>query len=405
MKAIIAGAGIAGLAAALSLNRHGWDVEIVEKAKDFRSGGYMIDFFGPGFDAAERLGLLPALRRRSSDIDKIDWVGADGRIDARLDYRLMQKTVRGRLFPLLRGDVEDVLREALPSEVSVRFGKTVTAVAQDSAGVEATLSDGQVMTADLLVGADGIHSTVRQAVFGPESQFLRPLGYRTAAYFFEDAEVTRRLGGTFSMLTLPGRLAGFYEAMPGRLASFFVWTDDSLQPDRDPAATLRARFGDLGWVVPAALEAAARATDIYEDVVAQVEMERWSERRVMLIGDAAYAVSLVAGQGASMALAGGTILGELLTPGTAIVPALQAMETRLRAAVLEKQRGGRRTARWFVPATPMHIALRNLAFRAMNTRLLSGLLSGVFSLDGKGFVVGPGRGDPTGDREDASKSR
>jgi 2-polyprenyl-6-methoxyphenol hydroxylase-like FAD-dependent oxidoreductase len=392
MKALVAGAGIAGLAAALSLNRRGWHVEIVERARNFRSGGYMIDFFGPGFDAAERLGLLPALERHCSDIDKVDWVGPDGRLDAKLNYRLMQRAAHGRLFPLLRGDVEEVLRDALPAEIGVRFGTSVTAVAQDDAGVQATLSDGNVTTADLLVGADGIHSTVRQALFGAERRFLRPLGYRTAAYFFEDAEVARKLGGTFSIMTLPGRLAGFYEAKPGRLASFFVRTDDGLEPDHDPAATLRARFGDLGWVVPAALDAAPPTAEIYEDVVAQVEMPRWSDGRVVLIGDAAYAVSLVAGQGASMALAGGTLLGELLTPGTAIEPALREMEARLRPAVLKKQRSGRRTARWFVPATPLHIALRNLAFRAMNTRLLSGLLSKVFSLDSKGFAIGAKHG-------------
>ncbi len=392
MKALIAGAGIAGLATALSLSRRGWQVEIVEKARNFRSGGYMIDFFGPGFDAAERLGLLPALKSRSSDVDKIDWVGPFGRLDARLDYRLVQKAAHGRLFPLLRGSVEEVLRDALPAEVAVRFATSVAAVAQSDTGAQVTLDDGQVVMADLLVGADGIHSTVRQAVFGAERQFLRPLGYRTAAYFFEDAEVTRRLGGTFSMLTLPGRVAGFYEATPGRLASFFVWTDDSLEPDRDPAATLRERFGDLDWVVPAALDAAPHTTEIYEDVVAQVEMPRWSNGRVVLIGDAAYAVSLVAGQGASMALAGGTLLGELLTPGTAIEPALRTMEAQLRPAVLKKQRSGRRTARWFVPASPLYIGLRNFAFRAMNTRLLSGLLSLVFSLDSKGFSIGTGRG-------------
>ena len=154
----------------------------------------------------------------------------------------------------------------------------------------------------------------------------------------------------------------------------------------------------FGWVVSAALDAAPHTTEIYEDVVAQVEMPRWSNGKVVLIGDAAYAVSLVAGQGASMALAGGTLLGELLTPGTAIEPALRAMEAQLRPAVLKKQRSGRRTAHWFVPATPLHIALRNLAFRAMNTRLLSGLLSQVFSLDSKGFVGGRTRLGRLGNR-------
>jgi 2-polyprenyl-6-methoxyphenol hydroxylase-like FAD-dependent oxidoreductase len=312
MKAIISGAGIAGLASALSLHKAGWEVELVESAPHFRNGGYMIDFFGPGFDAAGRLGILDELRHRAHDVETIDWVNEAGEVDARLSYRLMQGVVGGKLFPLLRGDVEEVLAAALPTSLNVRFGTTIESIGSGGRSVSVRLSDGTGLEGDLLVGADGIHSNVRRLAFGPEEQFIRPLGYETAAYFFENESVRRRLAGRFAMMTVPGRLAGFYEVGEGRLASFFAFDSDGDGRANDPVAQLRRCYSDLNWIVPEALSAAPVSDEIYYDVVAQVEMPRWHEGRVVLVGDAAYAVSLVAGQGASLALAGGTLLGEAL---------------------------------------------------------------------------------------------
>jgi 2-polyprenyl-6-methoxyphenol hydroxylase-like FAD-dependent oxidoreductase len=187
------------------------------------------------------------------------------------------------------------------------------------------------------------------------------------------------------MLNVPGRMVGFYEAGQNRLASFFVWHDESLDLDGDPAAVLRETFGDLGWEVPAALAAIPPAHEIYLDVVAQVDMPRWHKGRVVLVGDAAYAVSLVAGQGASLALAGGAALGEALADGATIASALETMEARLRPEVLKKQKTGRNMADWFAPRRQWQIGLRDFAFNVLNTPVFAGLLGPLFALDSKGF--------------------
>lgn len=386
MKAIIAGGGIAGLSSAHALHHAGWEVTILERARSLRTGGYMIDFFGPGYDAAESLGLLPALKAKAHRVDEVLFVDESGRHRSRIDYRLATRAAKGKLFPILRGDLEKVLAEALPRDVDMRYGQAATTCLSAPEAVAVTLSDGTTMEADLAVGADGIHSGIRRAVFGPESDYVRYLGYHTAAYFFRSPQVATALAGQFVLMTVPNRLLGLYEIGDGLLASFFVYRAESAVRPDDPLSALRQTFGDLGWLVPDTLAAAPGPGDIYYDVVAQTVMPGWSKGRVVLVGDSAYAVSLLAGQGASLAIAGGNALGEAVS-GQAVPVGLAAFEARLRPRVLEKQRAGRRTANWFVPPSAAHIAFRDLALNVVNSPLLSGLLGRFFSFGSKGFAL------------------
>lgn len=79
MKAIIVGAGIAGLATAKNLADSGWQVEILEKSRGPRASGYMVDFFGPGYDAAEKMGVLPALQARAYSVQEVSYFNTKGR--------------------------------------------------------------------------------------------------------------------------------------------------------------------------------------------------------------------------------------------------------------------------------------------------------------------------------------
>jgi deazaflavin-dependent oxidoreductase (nitroreductase family) len=203
---------------------------------------------------------------------------------------------------------------------------------------------------------------VRRLVFGPEEQFFRYLGFHSAAYIFDDAEIHGCLKNRFCLTDSTNRLMGLYGLRDGRVATFCVHrTADPTLPV-DPRATLRDIYASLGWVVPRAVEKCPPNSELYYDQVAQVEVPEWSRGRVVLVGDACQAVSLLAGQGASLAVAGAYVMGEQLAGGDSIETALAHYERVWRPIVEEKQRVGRRGTQWFLPRTSRELWARRLMF-------------------------------------------
>jgi 2-polyprenyl-6-methoxyphenol hydroxylase-like FAD-dependent oxidoreductase len=376
VNALIVGAGIAGLTLALCLRRHGHEPWLVEQAPELRDAGYMIDFFGSGYDAAERLDLLADLAGIHYQIPRLSFVAADGRERFSIAYpTLRRRLFDDRHFNFLRGDLERLLRDRLPPGVPVRFGTTVEALRQQGERVAVQLSDGSRESVDLLVGADGAHSRVRGLAFGGPAGCERYLGYHTAAAIL-DEPLPGAPADAFSMLTEPRCQVGVYPIRGGRMASFFVHAAVRRLEDRTTAAArreLRAAYGELNWLVPELLGRCDRVAGIYFDEVSQVELPAWSRGRVVLVGDACQCVSLLAGQGASMAMAGAYVLAEELARDE-VGLALARYERRLRPSIERAQRAGRRIARWFVPETGLRRVLRDAVLRASAWPLASGLL-------------------------------
>jgi 2-polyprenyl-6-methoxyphenol hydroxylase-like FAD-dependent oxidoreductase len=373
MRALISGAGIAGLALANRLHHHGWEVHVVERAPGPRAQGYMIDFFGPGFEAITAIGLEPRLRELASPVEEFSYIDDRGRTTVSVDYALFAKAVDGGMVSIMRPALEQLLRESTAGAVDLRYGTTVDRV---SDGV-VELSDATALDADLIVGADGIHSGIRSLAFGPERDDLRYLGMQTGAFVFTDPTVFDQVRGRFVLTETLNRQMGFYGLDDGRVAVFTVFrTDDPALPE-DPRTVLRETFAGMGDLAERALAQCPPSDEIYYDQVAQTDTPRWTEGRVALVGDAAYAVSLVAGQGASLGVAGAYVLAERLHAAPSVSEGLADYERRWRPVATGVQEAARdRVTEWFVPTRMATLLLRRWGFRAMKLPGLDRILVG-----------------------------
>jgi 2-polyprenyl-6-methoxyphenol hydroxylase-like FAD-dependent oxidoreductase len=371
MRVVVCGAGIAGLTLANRLSALGSDVVILERSPGPRSQGYMIDFFGPGYDTAEAMGLLPAIEDVAYHFDEANLVDDRGR--PRASARPSQFAA-GPLLDVMRPDLERVLRENLPQTIGLRFNARPVAITDQGDAVRVTVDDGTDLDADLVVGADGLHSAVRRMIFGEESNFLRYLGFHTAAFTFSDPAIHAAITGRFCLTDSTNRQIGLYALRDGRVAVYAVHraADQSL-PD-DARAAVRQTYSGLNWVVPTALEACPPATEMYYDQVAQIIMPRWSKGRVVLVGDACYAVSLIAGQGASLAMAGAYVLADQLACAPTLDRALAGYERMWRPVAEEKQKVGRAGTRWFLPSAAWQLVVRRVVLRAARLPLVDRLI-------------------------------
>lgn len=376
--AVICGAGVAGLATTWWLQRAGWRVLVAEQAGDLRDGGHMMGLSGPGLATVRRMDLVPRLREVAyPDMGQHIYRDRNGREILRINYRDALTGIEW--ITLRRTALVQELRDALPADgIELRFGVTVQEAVNSDTGVTITLSDGTHHQADLLIAADGVHSALRRRYFADDAKCLSSLGYRYASYEVDDKLL---LGQDFLSYAEPGIQTEYYGLGGGRLAALHVWRsrEEGFVPAGDRQQLLRACTANSFDRVRATLETLDKPDEIVVDDLALVELPSWRQGRILLLGDAAHSLSLISGQGAGVALASASILGEELenVAGHASAPTAQQLEAalvrhdqRLRPTILRLQQRSRKLAPMYVPSSAIGFALRNLVLRTMPDVLL-----------------------------------
>ena len=227
MRILISGAGIAGPTLAYWLAHHGMTPTIVERAPSLRTGGYVVDFWGAGFDVARRMELLPELLRAGYAIREVRIVDRNGRRVSGFPASAFARAMAGAFTSLPRGDLAAAIFRALPDSVETIFGDAIARIDQTPDDVRVTFEHHSPRAFDIVVGADGLHSRVRELVFGPQRRFERYLGMKVAAFEIEDYRPRDEL--TYMMYPEVGQIVSRFSMRNDRTMFLFTLAD------RDPA--------------------------------------------------------------------------------------------------------------------------------------------------------------------------
>ena len=226
-----------------------------------------------------------------------------------------------------------------------------------------------------MIGADGLHSTVRRLAFGPQEIYEKHLGYTVAA--FEVTGYRPRDEDVYVIYEQPGRQVGRFALHGDRTLFLFVLARDfghSSYPHIVDAQKwfLREAFAKDEWEMPQILAALDSCTEFYFDRVSQIRMDAWSRGRVGLIGDAAFCVSLLAGQGSALAMTAAYVLAEELdrSKGDYRV-AFRRYEELLRPYIISKQNAAVRFASSFAPGTRLGLTIRHLVMNAFRIPMIA----------------------------------
>ena len=305
-RVLIVGGGIAGLATARALTAHGIECDVVERASAWSDPGTGMYLPANAVRALGDLGLEAALCDRAVEIGRQRFLDQRGR--PLLDVDLA--TVWGKTGPCLaieHRDLHEILRDGVP----VRLDTTITALQDDGSQTRAALSDGSSDLYDLVVGADGVRSWVRTELFtGSNPRFVRQVSWRFLVDGFpEISQWTVMLGRGKAFLTIP--LGG------GRI---YCYADVSAQAAVDPTGGDPAKLADpyrgFAEPVPKILREAVRESQRpYFSPIEEVIQETWVRGRIVLVGDAAHAMSPNMAEGAGLAVEDALVLAETIAAG------------------------------------------------------------------------------------------
>lgn len=311
-KILIVGAGIAGPAVAFWLKKYGFEPTIIERKSGLDQGGYAIDLRGIAVDVAKKMAIYDKICEMRTSISKGQYVDNTG---------LVLKEEEGETFgfrqdeevEILRGDLIEILMAQI-TDVPCHFNTEISSLTEHNEGIKVVFTDGKEASYALIIGCDGLHSSIRKLVFSPEEYKIHDLGCYISIFSLPNYLQLQHTMVEFEHKQKIVHVSSDRDTSIS-LAGFMFQSDNKPKSLREKNAQiefLSSEYKNLGWETNTILSYAKQSEDFYFDNIAQVKMSSWSKGLVVLLGDAGYCASPLSGQGTSLAIVGAYVLaGEL----------------------------------------------------------------------------------------------
>ncbi len=362
-KILVCGSGVAGPTCAYWLHKYGYSTVIVEKAPALRDGGQNVDIKGAGQHVIDMMALAEKIHAKNTQERGQKYLDAAGRVVA-----VLPKGALGSLtndFEILRGDFAQVLFESTRDDCEYRFGRFVTALEEKQDGISATFDNGETEDFDLVICAEGIHSSTRDMVMAEQTRF-RYLGAYMA--FFK---IPRRVEDDRWACSVNGIGGTFITLRPGgetetTVLVTFLSRGHGMNGDT-PAARkdlLRRALDGRGAIADRIIADLHTVDDFYFGPMSQVQASTWSQGRIVLLGDAAFCPTPFTGAGTALALVAAYVLAGEIKRSDDHSQAFAGYEALVRPYVEASQRTlSPRRIRLMHPRSRCGIGLTHLAQR------------------------------------------
>jgi 2-polyprenyl-6-methoxyphenol hydroxylase-like FAD-dependent oxidoreductase len=364
-RALVIGAGIGGLCTAIALQDAGWQVSVYERSSGMRQVGAGIVLAANAMKVLHKLGIDEQVRILGAAIGKAEIRTWNGRLLVDLPTKKQAELYGTSSYIIHRGVLQSILMSRLGNAADVQYNKKLVSWKQLGQQVTAVFADGSYTEGDLLIGADGIRSAVRQQLLG--SAQLRYSGFTAfrGICAFNDERYPMDIGGGFEAWG-PGKRFGYTHLGGQHIYWFAAINSPPGVPypvgERKQAALQHLR----GWVQPveAVVAATAESMILSHDIYDSNPVLRWTEGRVALLGDAAHPMLPNLGQGGAQAMEDAWVLAQCLQANITEVPAaLQLYEQRRVPRTTKVVIQSRRMARLVQMENAVAMNMRNFMLR------------------------------------------
>jgi len=312
MRILIVGAGLGGLTLSAYLKKYGFDPVVIDKADDWKPNGFFIVLWPIGVKILEGIGVAGKVRDLGIKIPGLHLYKAKG---GELTFFSYEDIIRkyGNPYSIDRAHLHKFLREA-NEDTEIKMKTSVSDIEQDKDGISVTFTDGSTDKFDLVVGSDGVNSQVRKMIF-PKTK-PRYLGCTSWIIWLPQS-----FGPQEKFVTVfgNGKVFNIYPTdKKGRLFGYFIMSSppNAADPVEKRIQNLKEHFSDMGGIVSKVLEHLPHnPQEIYHHDNEQVDVKKWYQGRVALLGDAVHALSPLLGAGASMAMEDALVLAQEIKQG------------------------------------------------------------------------------------------